>query len=456
MRFYGYLAVLIGSALAAQQNFNLQKAFETASNSVLVVHIINLRGEEVALGSGVVIASGEVVTNAHVALAGTGAFLTKGSKRWAVTGIFLDPKLDLALLKTEPISLPPVKLGLISLLKPGQKLFAIGNPSGLELSLSDGVVSAVRNLEGTTFIQTTTPISHGSSGGGVFNTKCELVGISTFMLKDAQNLNFAITSNYIPQLRNINIELKQLKSDKSSISKKPYISLMELQNMSNEQLLEYAKNNYASAQFQLGIRIQSGKDRIYSNWKETTPDLHKGTYWIIKAAENGSNEAAFNLAQDYLDGRAHNKNILEAKRFALLAIKNIDSNYNTDKDCQFGAKDIKFDLTRAAKILCEVYLDAGSGAQTQTNIMEALVYAEVLAELIQENLAGRKEATPEELRSLGGLGDLIKKGQERERGWIDLRDKLFNLYGNSFGIEFLETAKTRAKALLSGFGILDI
>lgn len=439
--------------MTGQQVFNLQKAFETTSNSVLVVHVINLKGEEVGLGSGVVIAPGEVVTNAHVALAGTGAYLTKGSQKWTVTGIFLDPKLDLALLKTEPIPLPSVKLGEISKLKPGQKLFAIGNPNGLELSLSDGILSAVRNLEGTTYIQTTTPISHGSSGGGVFNTRSELVGISTFMLKDSQNLNFAITSDYIRELRINNIELKKSKFIKSSTSGNNYISLVEIQNMSNEQLIELAKENNPIVFEQLGFRLFAGSDKIYGKWITINPDIHRGTYWLTKAAEKGSNTAAFSLANDYLNGISHNKNTLEARRFALQVIKNIDLNYDVDTGSSFTIKKIKSDLTRTSKILCQVYVEFGGEGGGAKADMEALVYVEILAELIQERLGTSKERSVEELRQLGGLGKLLSEGADREKKWIDLRDNLFHLYGKIHGLEFLEIAKTRAKALMAGYGI---
>lgn len=455
MRPYGFLLLSFGSVLASQQPFNLQAAFEKTSNSVVVVHVINLKGEEIGLGSGVVIAPGEVVTNAHVARAGTGAFLSKGSKQWTVTGIFLDPKLDLALLKTEPIPLPPVKLGEVSGLKPGQKLFAIGNPNGLELSLSDGILSAVRHLEGATYIQTTAPISPGSSGGGVFNTKSELVGITTFMVKDGQNLNFAITSNYIRELRVDNIELKQSKANKVITSEITHITLSDFQKMSNDQLLGYSKINNPIASEQLGYRLIAGQDKINGNWIDTTKDIHRGTYWLTKAALIGNNSASLSLANDYLEAIYHDKNILEAKRFALQVINNIDSNYDVITGSVFTKKKIKSDLTRTSKILCQIYIEFGSQGGGLKTDMEAMVYAEILATLIQESLGSKKELTPEEIKLLGGFGKLVAEGSAKNKRWIDLRDKLRGLYGEIHGIAFLETAQTRAKALMAGYGILD-
>jgi tetratricopeptide (TPR) repeat protein len=69
------------------------------------------------------------------------------------------------------------------------------------LSLSEGLVSALRKFEGVSFIQTTAPISHGSSGGGLFDEQGRLIGITTFTVKDGQNLNFAIPTDLVVGLK---------------------------------------------------------------------------------------------------------------------------------------------------------------------------------------------------------------------------------------------------------------
>jgi len=78
--------------------------------------------------------------------------------------------------------------------KIGEPVFTVGAPQGLELSLADGIVSSKRSIDEGRLIQTSAPISKGSSGGGLFDAEGNLVGITTFMLKDAQNLNFAIAA----------------------------------------------------------------------------------------------------------------------------------------------------------------------------------------------------------------------------------------------------------------------
>lgn len=83
----------------------------------------------------------------------------------------------------------------------GEKVFAIGNPSGLEGTISEGIVSGIRTTD-FEVIQITAPISPGSSGGPVLNEKGKVIGISTFTLANSQNLNFAVPVKYIASCSN--------------------------------------------------------------------------------------------------------------------------------------------------------------------------------------------------------------------------------------------------------------
>jgi tetratricopeptide (TPR) repeat protein len=83
----------------------------------------------------------------------------------------------------------------------GQNVISIGAPQGLELTLADGLISSLRPQAGSAIIQTTAPISHGSSGGGLFDSNGRLIGITTFQMVDGQNLNFALPVDWISQLK---------------------------------------------------------------------------------------------------------------------------------------------------------------------------------------------------------------------------------------------------------------
>jgi tetratricopeptide (TPR) repeat protein len=79
-------------------------------------------------------------------------------------------------------------------------VYAVGAPEGFELTLSEGLISSLRPFEGVQLIQTTAPISRGSSGGGLFDAQGRLIGITTFYVKEGQNLNFALPGEWVEAL----------------------------------------------------------------------------------------------------------------------------------------------------------------------------------------------------------------------------------------------------------------
>ena len=83
----------------------------------------------------------------------------------------------------------------------GEKVVAIGNPLGYERTVSDGIISGLREEKGMKYLQITTPISPGSSGGALLNMYGEVIGITSMgYLGFAQNLNFAVPINYVCSL----------------------------------------------------------------------------------------------------------------------------------------------------------------------------------------------------------------------------------------------------------------
>jgi S1-C subfamily serine protease len=151
-------------------------------------------------GSGVIIDSaGVVVTNLHVIQEGPRATirLSNGDAYDDVAVIDYDVRKDLVLLKIKGYKLTAAELGDSDNIRVGDRVFAIGAPEGLELTLSEGVISAVRDSgEGYRVVQTDAAISPGSSGGGLFDVSGRLVGITSFKTR-GENLNFAYPINYV-------------------------------------------------------------------------------------------------------------------------------------------------------------------------------------------------------------------------------------------------------------------
>ncbi len=164
------------------------------------------------LGSGVIIhRDGFAITNAHVVQGETNLRATiwvaqpDGSLRRTelndVELIAVNNQIDLALVKLKSPDGSPFPIAPIvgsDALEVGQPVFAIGNPLGLERTLTQGVVSTTsRNFDGLTYIQTDTPINPGNSGGPLFNTRGEVVGITNMGIRGGEALGFAIPARYV-------------------------------------------------------------------------------------------------------------------------------------------------------------------------------------------------------------------------------------------------------------------
>ena len=191
-------------ALAAANTAALEpdKLFEKVSPSVVtVVASRDTEGKSFGFGSGVVIAPQTVITNCHVLEQGKIVVVKIGQQAHPATLEFPDVERDLCQLRVPGLPSPAVEFSSAAALKVGQRVFAIGNPRQLELSLSDGLISSLRDVKaGAPLIQTTAPISPGSSGGGLFDSDGRLIGITSFQRKDSQNLNFANPVDWIHEV----------------------------------------------------------------------------------------------------------------------------------------------------------------------------------------------------------------------------------------------------------------
>ena len=189
------------AAPAALVARSAEDLFADLARSTARITVYDISGRAVGLGSGVVIAPGTVITNCHVAMAGGSLNVKVGAEQFPASVEIADEEYDLCRLSVSGLSAPPVTIGSATTLKTGQKVYAIGSPQGLELTISDGIVSGMRDLPQGRVIQTTAPISPGSSGGPLFDAYGRLVGIMTFQHRSGQNLNFAVPADWIADIR---------------------------------------------------------------------------------------------------------------------------------------------------------------------------------------------------------------------------------------------------------------
>ncbi len=153
------------------------------------------------LGTGFVVwQDGRIATNLHV-IFGAPSITVKlpdGREFTQVEVMAVDDRHDLAVIRVPARDMAALALGDSEKVKPGERVVAIGHPLGLGNTVSDGLVSAVRELDaGFTVMQISAPIAQGSSGGPLLNDHGEVVGIAFMVSQEGQNLNFAIPVNYL-------------------------------------------------------------------------------------------------------------------------------------------------------------------------------------------------------------------------------------------------------------------
>lgn len=157
-------------------------------------------------GTGFVVApDGRIVTNLHVVAGAESIVVTllDGTELPVREITAIDREHDLAILKVNAGRvLPVLRLGDSDEVSAGDPVIAIGNPLGvLDYTVSDGIISSVRPVTTSlTVLQITAPISQGSSGGPLFNSYGEVIGVIRAFLGEGQNLNFGIPSNYVQPL----------------------------------------------------------------------------------------------------------------------------------------------------------------------------------------------------------------------------------------------------------------
>ncbi len=162
---------------------------------------------DISQGTGFIITNdGYVVTNYHIMQgAQVAMIITSDDDNHAVSSVGHNSGLDIALLKISG-TYDELELGNSNNVQVGERVIAIGNPLGLQFTVTEGIVSAIHrtgpnNLDA--YIQTTAALNPGNSGGPLIDTKGEVIGINNFKVGGgSESLGFALESNYIKQAVN--------------------------------------------------------------------------------------------------------------------------------------------------------------------------------------------------------------------------------------------------------------
>lgn len=229
------------AAQSAPPRMDIPAIAKAANGAIVSIVMSGKDGHALAQGSGFLVSKdGLIVTNYHVIAEGTSAVvkLPEGAF-FVVDGVLASDKArDLAVIKAHGKSFRTLTLGNSDQVQVGEEVVAIGNPLSLESTVSNGIVSGIRTVEeeGGKFLQVTTPISPGSSGGPLFNMAGEVVGITTLFLKGGENLNFAIPINDAKRLlSNQSAVLRSLPDEAEEASK-------ETQSFIRYRVMSYSPN----------------------------------------------------------------------------------------------------------------------------------------------------------------------------------------------------------------------
>lgn len=176
---------------------NPEQIFAQASRSIVTIVAVDGAGEFSGLGSGVVIGDSLAVTNCHVLEKAHAAAVVYDDEGFESNLIDSQIDRDLCLLHVAGLRASPIRIDASENVRVGQKVYALGAPHGLQLTFSEGMVSSLRGPGFPKIIQTTAPISPGSSGGALLSSAGELIGITTMQHADGQNLNFAMPVDWL-------------------------------------------------------------------------------------------------------------------------------------------------------------------------------------------------------------------------------------------------------------------
>lgn len=274
-----------GGELTATQIFN------QCSPAVCYVEVYDEAGEVAGTGSAFVVTEdGKLITNYHVIQDVYSARVKfPDGKTYPVESVLAyDVQRDVAVLRINAKGLVTLPLGDSDSLVSGQTVYTIGSPQGLDNTIANGIVSATnRVVEGQKYIQTTAPISPGSSGGALLDGYGRCVGITSGTLS-GQNLNFAVPINDVKEYLNKNepITLEELAQKTSQVTGLQVTLMGEKATYTGQVLggatphgegrAEWADGSYYEGSFQQGMPW--GKGTYYKNQDQSlyTGDFYAG------------------------------------------------------------------------------------------------------------------------------------------------------------------------------------
>ncbi len=286
------LILILPTQLFCQQALTPEQIYERVNNAVVIVLTYDFNDVLISQGSGVIIGEdGYVLTNLHLFdYSQKAQIINKNKLIENVDIVGYNDENDIIILQLPYKVYDFIDIAETDDLKVGQRIYAIGSPLGYENTLSEGIISGFRTFDNDIkLIQITASISSGSSGGAVVNSKAELIGISTYTVKEGQNLNFAIPINL---MRDVDI--------------KPYLSedktKQEKTETKQEEIFEYSRPDRSINYDPIAIEYLN-KAKILLEIESSDDKSEQILYYLNIAIKNDSNlvEAYYLAGEQYFN-----------------------------------------------------------------------------------------------------------------------------------------------------------
>lgn len=193
----------LGADKTKSKALTAAEVFKRAAPVVVAIDCLGDNNVKIATASGFIVSdNGKIATNFHVikSCKSLAVRLTNGDVYDSTWVIALDVRRDLALIRIKAASLPVLPLAESNDIEVGDTVYSLGNASGLQNTLQQGLVSAFREINGSRLVQVGASLNPGNSGGPILNEQGRVVAIAVAIINGAENLGFASITPVFSQL----------------------------------------------------------------------------------------------------------------------------------------------------------------------------------------------------------------------------------------------------------------
>lgn len=195
------VAVVLAPSAARPQELKPEEIYSRLLPSVMTLKVVNIKGDRFTGSGFLALGDGLAVTSWHVLFDAVevSAVFADGTKAEVLGVVDKDESHDVALIRLKTKDRPLAEFARTPP-RVGARTYVIGAPKGFAFSIADGLLSQIQTIDGFSQFQISCPLTTGNSGGPVLNERGEVVGVASWSRVDAQNVNFAVPTEFLNRL----------------------------------------------------------------------------------------------------------------------------------------------------------------------------------------------------------------------------------------------------------------